>query len=43
VSFDPGQTAKTVDVTVNGDLTHESDESFTVDCEHRTERPAGEL
>ncbi len=31
VSFDPGQTAKTVDVTVNGDLTHESDESFTVD------------
>jgi hypothetical protein len=31
VTFDPGQTAKTVDVTVNGDLTHESDESFTVD------------
>jgi hypothetical protein len=31
VSFDPGQTAQTVDVTVNGDLTHESDESFTVD------------
>jgi subtilisin-like proprotein convertase family protein len=31
VSFDPGQTAETVDVTVNGDLTHESDESFTVD------------
>jgi hypothetical protein len=31
VTFDPGQTAKTVDVTVNGDLTHESDETFTVD------------
>jgi len=31
VSFNPGQTAKTVDVTVNGDLTHESDETFTVD------------
>jgi hypothetical protein len=31
VSFNPGQTAKTVDVRVNGDLTHESDESFTVD------------
>jgi large repetitive protein len=31
VTFDPGQTTKTVDVTVNGDLTHESDETFTVD------------
>jgi Calx-beta domain-containing protein len=31
VTFDPGQTAKTVDVTVNGDVTHESDETFTVD------------
>src|SRR5512132_9069 len=31
VTFDPGQTANTVDVTVNGDLTHESDETFTVD------------
>jgi hypothetical protein len=31
MTFDPGQTAKTVDVTVNGDLTHESDETFTVD------------
>ena len=31
VTFNPGQTTKTVDVTVNGDLTHESDETFTVD------------
>ena len=31
MTFDPGQTANTVDVTVNGDLTHESDETFTVD------------
>jgi hypothetical protein len=31
VTFTPGQTAQTVDVTVNGDLTHESDETFTVD------------
>ena len=31
VTFDPGQTTKTVDVTVNADLTHESDETFTVD------------
>src|SRR6476659_6888686 len=31
VTFNPGQTAQTVDVTVNGDLTHESDETFTVD------------
>ncbi|MDP9299775.1 MAG: hypothetical protein M3P43_02595 [Actinomycetota bacterium] len=31
VTFNPGETATTVDVTVNGDLTHESDESFTVD------------
>jgi hypothetical protein len=31
LTFDPGQTTKTVDVTVNGDLTHESDETFTVD------------
>src|SRR5439155_1028428 len=31
LTFDPGQTAKTVDVTVNGDTTHESDETFTLD------------
>src|SRR6476619_4131724 len=31
VTFNPGQTAQTVDVTVNGDLTHEPDETFTVD------------
>jgi hypothetical protein len=31
LTFDPGQTAKTVDVTVNGDTTHEADETFTVD------------
>ena len=31
VTFNPGQTTQTVDVTVNGDLTHESDETFTVD------------
>src|SRR5207247_318475 len=31
LAFDPGQTAKTVDVTINGDTTHEADETFTVD------------
>jgi Calx-beta domain len=31
VTFDPGDTAKTVNVTVDGDDTHESDEAFTVD------------
>jgi hypothetical protein len=31
VTFDPGQTSKTVDVTVNGDTTNEADETFTVD------------
>src|SRR5439155_1284392 len=31
LTFDSGQTAKTVDVTVNGDTTHESDETFTLD------------
>jgi hypothetical protein len=31
LTFDPGQTTKTVDVTVNGDTTHEADETFTVD------------
>jgi Calx-beta domain len=30
ITFDPGQTTKTVDVTVNGDLTHEADETLTV-------------
>src|SRR5439155_1325474 len=29
LTFSAGQTAKTVDVTVNGDLTHEADETFT--------------
>ena len=36
VTFTPGQTAQTVDVTVNGDLTHESDETFTVDLSNAT-------
>jgi hypothetical protein len=36
VTFNPGQTAQTVDVTVNGDLTHESDETFTVDLSNET-------
>jgi hypothetical protein len=31
VTFDPGDTAKTVDVTVNGDTKREPDESFTLD------------
>ena len=31
VTFDPGQTTQTVDVTINGDTTHEADETFTVD------------
>ena len=31
VTFDPGDTAKTVDVTIDGDTTHEADETFTVD------------
>src|SRR5438552_2317402 len=31
VTFDPGQTTQTVDVTINGDTTHETDETFTVD------------
>src|SRR5439155_1085583 len=31
VTFDPGQTTKTVDVTVNGHNTNEADETFTVD------------
>jgi hypothetical protein len=31
VTFEPGQTTKTVDVTINGDTTHETDETFTVD------------
>jgi hypothetical protein len=30
VTFDPGQTAKTVDVTVNGDDTTEPDEELTL-------------
>jgi Calx-beta domain len=30
VTFDPGDTAKTVDVTVNGDVTYEADEDLTV-------------
>jgi len=31
LSFLPGDTSKTVDVTVNGDTKHEADETFTVD------------
>ena len=31
VTFDPGQTTQTVDLTINGDTTHEADETFTVD------------
>src|SRR4029453_10301350 len=31
VTFDPGDTAETVNVTVDGDDTHESDEALTVD------------
>src|SRR5207245_1356871 len=31
VSFAPGETIKTVSVQVNGDNTHEADETFTVD------------
>src|SRR5439155_1583740 len=31
VSFAPGQTSQTVSVSVNGDTTHEADETFTVD------------
>src|SRR5439155_12884666 len=36
LTFTAGQTAKTVDVTVNGDLTHESDETFTVGLSNPT-------
>src|SRR5439155_1193797 len=31
VTFAPGETSKTVSVAVNGDVTNESDETFTVD------------
>src|SRR5262245_56731134 len=31
VTFDPGDTSKTVDVTIDGDTTNEADETFTVD------------
>src|SRR5207302_11223189 len=31
VTFDPGETTATIDVTINGDTAHESDETFTVD------------
>ncbi|TMK20456.1 MAG: hypothetical protein E6G65_07105, partial [Actinobacteria bacterium] len=36
LTFDPGQTAKTVDVTVNGDNTHEADETLTVDLSNES-------
>src|SRR6476620_1903414 len=36
LTFDPGQTTETVDVTVHGDTTHESDESFTVDLSNES-------
>ena len=31
MTFDSGETAATIDVTINGDTAHESDETFTVD------------
>lgn len=31
MTFNPGETSKTIDVTVNGDFTPEPDETFTVD------------
>jgi urease beta subunit len=34
LTFNPGQTTRTVDVTVNGDLTHEPVETLTVDRHH---------
>jgi hypothetical protein len=36
LTFNPGQTTKTVDVTVNGDLTHEADETLTVDLSNES-------
>src|SRR5439155_94832 len=36
LTFDPGQTAKTVDVTVNGDDTTEPDEHLTLDLSDAT-------
>jgi len=36
VTFDPGDTTKPVDVTIDGDTTHEADETFTVDLSNVT-------
>src|SRR5437667_8196425 len=36
VSFAPGETSQTVSVSVNGDTTHEADETFTVDLSNPT-------
>ena len=36
LTFTPGQTTKTVSVSVNGDVTFENDESFTVDLSNET-------
>ena len=36
VTFDPGDTTKPVDVTIDGDTTNEADETFTVDLSNVT-------
>ena len=42
VTFLAGQTTKTIDVTVNGDVTYEGDENFTVDLSNETNATIGD-
>ena len=43
LNFAPGQTVKTVDVTVNGDTTYENDETFSFDLSNLMNVAAGTL